>query len=142
MKHHFLDISRCAFDTKVFFWKKVRFKTLQNTRYVNLMSWSNCLQGHIVFKTDVSDFFKTGLTITMITKSRSSRRRCSIKKVFLKFFPKFTRKHLLWSLFLTKLSKLTIKTSEYIFYRTTSVDCFWKSKRNKILQEKSKNCSM
>ena len=36
-------------------------------------------------------------------KSRSSHRRCSAKKVVLKNFAVFTRKHLYWSLFLIKL---------------------------------------
>ena len=37
------------------------------------------------------------------SSSRSSRRRCSIKKAVLKNFTIFTGKHLCWSLFLTKL---------------------------------------
>ena len=35
--------------------------------------------------------------------NRSSHRRCSIKKVLLKIFAIFTKKHLCWSLFLIKL---------------------------------------
>ena len=34
---------------------------------------------------------------------RSSRRRCSVKKIALKNFANFARKHLCWSLFLKKL---------------------------------------
>ena len=37
---------------------------------------------------------------------RSSHQRCSLKKVFLKNFTKFTGKHLCWSLFFNKVSGL------------------------------------
>ena len=41
---------------------------------------------------------------------RSSHRRCSVKKGFLKNFAKFTRKHLCWSLFLNKVAGLSPAT--------------------------------
>ena len=50
----------------------------------------------------------------------SSHRKCSIKKVLLKTFWNFTRKHLCWSLFLIKLQgwrfvNLLKKTSTQVF---------------------------
>ena len=41
---------------------------------------------------------------------RSSHQRCSLKKVFLKNFIKFTGKHLCWSLFFNKVSGLRPST--------------------------------
>ena len=41
---------------------------------------------------------------------RSSHQRCSLKKVFIKNFTKFTGKHLCWSLFLNKVSGLRTAT--------------------------------
>ena len=44
--------------------------------------------------------------LLMFVNSRSSHRRCSVKKCILKNFPKFTGKHLCWSLFFNKVAAL------------------------------------
>ena len=52
---------------------------------------------------------------------RSSHRRCSMKKGFLRNFAKFTGKHLCQSLFFNKVAG-------HLFYRTPLGDCFWLEK--------------
>ena len=55
---------------------------------------------------------------------RSSLRRCSIKKLFVKSFTKFTGKHLRWSLFLITGQRLATLLNSEKFLRTFFTDHF------------------
>ena len=78
--------------TSYFVVKKLIFKLVQPE------SWKKDL-----FKT----FFFTKNWQKINLLYRSSHQRCSLKKVFLKNFTKFTGKHLYWSLFFNKDSRLS-----------------------------------
>ena len=56
---------------------------------------------------------------------RSSHRKCSVKKGFLRNFIKFTRKHLCQSLFFNKVAGPRHFFYDHLFYRTPTDDCFW-----------------
>ena len=84
-----------------------------------------------------------------LCRTRSSHWKCSTKNVFLKFFVKFTGKHLCWSHFFNEvacLGSITLlrkrlqhrcfpvnftKSSKQLFYRTLSGDCFYKALTSK-----------
>ena len=53
---------------------------------------------------------------------RSSHRRCSIKEGILKYFTKFTGRHLSQSLYLLKLQ---VQVCKNIFLRTLPSECFY-----------------
>ena len=55
------------------------------------------------------------LLILNVCESRSSHRRCSVKKDALKNFAIFTGKHLSWGLFLIKLQALTAASVSRLF---------------------------
>ena len=73
----------------------------------NILKWQDCK----IFTT----------LIPLQTYSRSSRRRCSVKKGALKNLWNFTVKHLCWSLFLIKLQTFRPAT---ILRRDSSTDFF------------------
>ena len=59
------------------------------------------LEKHLRMSASLSDLLvwvKLKKTTEIVVKGRSSHRRCSMKKAFLKYFAMFTRKHLCWSL--------------------------------------------
>ena len=60
-------------------------------------------------------------------RSRSSHRRCSIKKGILKNFVNLTGKHLYWSLFLIKLQALSLQV---FFKKDSNTSAFLWSLRN------------
>ena len=67
----------------------------------------------------------TWIHLTYIYKAknqcRSSHRRCSMKKVVLKNFATFTRKHLCWSLFLINCRHEQLQ----LYWKKTPTHVFW-----------------
>ena len=68
-----------------------------------------------LFRATVLDVKSLGIFIKTLILNKSSNQRCSIKKVVLKNFAKFTEKHLCWSLRLAIL----------FLYRIALDDRFW-----------------